>query len=608
LTIAQYLTPGDRSIQGVGVTPHVELDPMTVDPLEMDLTLQADGVRERDLSQHLSNDRAQAPTKPAQVLRYYLSEKDRTELRERGGELDDDFEEDFPITFARDLAKRLPSGKGAADQLRQATAFIEEARNKQLNVVTKELGKLDVDWSLPQGGGSAGPTKDDLAVEVSTDKPGDKVKAGESMNLSVKVTNNGDKPVYRLRAVTESDNPYFDEKELVFGKIAPGKTRSATVPLSWCEIDEEHETEGAETERRCRVPMDALSRADGVRIHFDAAGGHTPASAEIRPTIEALPRPLFQYSYQIVDDAQGNGDGLVQRGERVSVYLTVKNVGVGRSYDSQANLANRSGDGVLLRKGRFDISNMAPGDVRKVAFTFDVEPQLKDDEVVLSLSVGDRDLREFASEKIKIPVVGAVSVAKKEGIVTTTAEASLFPDVSGRGEPFGLLKAGVGLERLGERGTMTKVKLGEERFAFVETAKLKDGGSARSEISYSPIYSHAPPKLEVKAAAMATRSDKVKLTVEASDSERLLDMYVFVGSRKLHYQSNRDGADPTRASFVFDAPLQEGVNVITVVARETPDTTTRRVVVVRRDGADGTILKTPKRQDDDFLLEALDGP
>ncbi len=43
LTIAQYLTPGDVSIQGVGVTPDIELDPMTVDPLEMDIFLQRKG-------------------------------------------------------------------------------------------------------------------------------------------------------------------------------------------------------------------------------------------------------------------------------------------------------------------------------------------------------------------------------------------------------------------------------------------------------------------------------------------------------------------------------------------------------------------------------------
>ena len=49
LTIAQYLTePGDVSIQGVGVTPDVELDPMTVDPFEMDLTADTSGIKERD--------------------------------------------------------------------------------------------------------------------------------------------------------------------------------------------------------------------------------------------------------------------------------------------------------------------------------------------------------------------------------------------------------------------------------------------------------------------------------------------------------------------------------------------------------------------------------
>jgi carboxyl-terminal processing protease len=39
------------------------------------------------------------------------------------------------------------------------------------------------------------------------------------------------------------------------------------------------------------------------------------------------------------------------------------------------------------------------------------------------------------------------------------------------------------------------------------------------------------------------------------------------------------------------------VNVITVVARETPDTTSRRMLVVRKDGADGSLLKTPKSDD-----------
>ena len=40
------------------------------------------------------------------------------------------------------------------------------------------------------------------------------------------VKNVGRAPAYRVRAVLESDNPIFDENEMVFGKIAPGESKS----------------------------------------------------------------------------------------------------------------------------------------------------------------------------------------------------------------------------------------------------------------------------------------------------------------------------------------------------------------------------------------------
>ena len=89
----------------------------------------------------------------------------------------------------------------------------------------------------------------------------------------------------------------------------------------------------------------------------------------------------------------------------------------------------------------------------------------------------------------------------------------------------------------------------------------------------------------------------MKVTGVATDSSKIMDVYIFVGSRKLFYKSNRDGADPRKAPFEFDAPLRPGVNVVTVVARETPDTVSTRRIVVRRDGPDGAILKTPKSDD-----------
>ncbi|MBK8258303.1 MAG: PDZ domain-containing protein [Polyangiaceae bacterium] len=605
LTIAQYLTPGDVSIQGVGVTPDIELDPMTADDLEMDLTVQRDGLRERDLSAHLSNARAQQGGKPLETLRYNLSSADREALRDRGGDIDDEFALDFPIRFGRDLAQRLPVGARRPDQVKAAHDYIEQVRKDEIGKISSDLSKLGVDWGEPPAG--AAEKKSTFEVKVESDRAGNEVNAGEPMELRVTVKNTGSETAYRLRAATESDNPYFDRKELAFGKIAPGASKTAKVPLGFCEIEgrkiDSTKPRSANDKRICKIPMDALSRADGMKVTFESQGGGIPDAVELRSTIKALERPLFQYSYQIVDDRTGNADGRVQKGEQVSMYLTVKNVGKGRSYETQANIANLSGDGLLLRAGRFDISNMQPGDTRKVAFTFDVQPQLADAEATLSLSVGDRDLREFAIEKVKFPIESSMAVEKTSAVKKAAEGAMLRPSADANARAFGKLAAGTLLNVTGRAGDSFRVDLGGSRFGFVAAKDVSDATGTASAVTFDEVYAHAPPTLDVTAAEMATRSDKVKISGSASDSEKLADVYIFVGTRKLFYKSNRDGADPRKTTFELEVPLRPGVNLITVVARENPDTVTRRMIIVRKDAADGAILKTPKSDDpvDDWL-------
>jgi carboxyl-terminal processing protease len=76
----------------------------------------------------------------------------------------------------------------------------------------------------------------------------------------------------------------------------------------------------------------------------------------------------------------------------------------------------------------------------------------------------------------------------------------------------------------------------------------------------------------------------------------VLDAYVFVGARKVFYQSNKKASDPTKLAFALDVALNPGVNVINVVARESEDTATRHTIVVRRDGPNGESLPTPKAE------------
>ncbi len=599
LTIAQYLTPGDVSIQGVGVTPDIELDPMTVDELEMDLTVQKDGLRERDLSAHLSNARAQQGGKPLETVRYNLSSADREAMRDRGGDIEDEFALDFPIRFGRELAQRLPAGAKRPDQVKAAHDYIEQVRKEEVAKVSADLSKLTIDWAEPPAG--AAEKKTAFEVKVETDRANNEVTAGEPMELRVTVKNTGAETAYRLRAATDSDNPYFDQKELVFGKLAPGASKTAKVPLGFCEIEgrkiDSTKPRTGNEKRSCKIPMDALSRADGMKVVFESQGGGVPAAVELRSTIKALDRPLFQYAYQIVDDRAGNGDGRLQKGEQVSMYLTVKNVGKGRSYETQTNISNLSGDGLLLRAGRFDISNMMPGETRKVVFTFDVGSQLADSQATLSLSVGDRDLREFAVEKVKMPIEAPSAVEKLTLVKKAGDGAMLRPSADANARTFGKLAAGALVNVTGKAGEFVKIDLGGSRFGFVASKDLADATGTPAAPSFDEIYAHAPPTIDVSAAEMATRADKVKITGSASDSEKLADVYIFVGTRKLYYKSNRDGADARKAAFEFDAPLRPGVNLITVVARENPDTVTRRMIIVRKDGADGAILKTPKSDD-----------
>jgi carboxyl-terminal processing protease len=402
--------------------------------------------------------------------------------------------------------------------------------------------------------------------------------------------------------VTKSDDPMFDNKELIIGRLDPGKSHTASVPLGWCDTEGHKVGSTApvakDAPRVCRVPRDAITRSDGIKIHFEEARGRAPADAETRVNVKALERPVFAYGYAIEDNRKGNGDGRLQRGESLTMYVTVKNTGRGRSYETQANLRNLSGDGLLLHEGRFDISNMNPGDVRKLQFTFDVD-QIADPEAKVELSISDHDLRESVVEKVRIPFAPSIAIMPAAGAVRALRSgASLFeaPDLAAR--VFGKLPSGVSAPETGTAGEFVKVSLGDGRFGFVRSGEVEPGSAAPGAVAFEDALTHAPPAIEVNALALATKDASAVIKGTTNDGDRLLDAYIFVNSRKVFYQSNRNGQDPKNMSFSADLPLRPGVNLVSVVARETPDTVGHKTFVIRRDGKNGELLTTPKTDDD----------
>jgi carboxyl-terminal processing protease len=150
------------------------------------------------------------------------------------------------------------------------------------------------------------------------------------------------------------------------------------------------------------------------------------------------------------------------------------------------------------------------------------------------------------------------------------------------------------VERLGSFAEFTKIRIDGDRFGWIATSSASDAGARPVAATYKPGMRRSPPLIEVEPTQLATRDTRILLKGYAQDTDRVSDVFIFVGNRKVFYRANPQQGDVQRLVFEAEPLLNPGVNVITVVARENVDTVSRVNIIVRRDGPDGAALPTPK--------------
>jgi carboxyl-terminal processing protease len=464
----------------------------------------------------------------------------------------------------------LPSGVWRRhDVLAAAKPFFDKERAAEEQKISTALAKYGVDWT--DGAGPAGAPK--LTTTVSTNKVGNRVEAGDTLVIKAAVRNDGQAPAKQLRARVKSDYFLFDERELVFGKIGPGETKTAELPV--------------------KVPKDALTQIDELKLELIEAHGAKVDSPEMKVQIEGLPRPVFAYTYQVIDDIQGNGDGLIQKGEHVRVLVTVKNLGPGKSYRTQTTLKNSSGPGVFIHKGRFRIDKMSPGQTRQVAFDLEVLPELTEDTVQVELAVGDQTLHEYINEKLKFPVAGAQKTVQpaSAGVVVLKDRTELRAAPTADATVVGYANKNAAFRVTGRTADFYRVEIEANRPAFVATQLVRSGAAPTTSASFAPTWMVSPPVLAVQTPALETPEGKVHLHGIVKDDHKVSDIYVVVQNRaakvdlkKVFYRSNRNSKDATKMDFDADVPLWRGENYIHIVARENPQVQSRQTLVVLRTG------------------------
>jgi carboxyl-terminal processing protease len=614
LTIAKYLTPGDVSIQEVGVVPDIELVPTRVTKDRLDVFAPRRSIGEADLEHHFGNPTSQsvakkreevvAREKPVELLKYLKEDAKpkevvakasevkppakplRNEKSPRGkenplidtdapptdhelddqldAEAQDEIKEDFEVIFARDFIASAPFVE-RDKMLKAGQVFVDQKRKQEEERISAALEGLGVEWS-------PGPTPKNVQF-AATLKPGPehKIFAGESVNLEVTVENRSSEPIKRLRAWTESENVFLDRREFVFGALRPGEKRNWAV--------------------MAKLPKDLISRRDEVKVKFFDDQGPVGETIASEINIAELPRPAFAFDWQVVDDcAQCNGDGSVQRGERVALLLDVKNVGTGRALDSFAQIKNASDQNIFIEKGRFKLGEMAPGETKTAKFVLEVKKAYRADSFSLKLAVVDEPLEEVATEKLQIPVTDSGKELDQRKSVVKVVEKALLFDSAGDGrQAIARLPKGAVLNAEAKVGSLYRVDVDKDRFAFVSASDAKEIKTAKALppklIEYLPFRDPPLISLNTDTAQGGTvvNGDKFTLSGMVSDAKSLLDVYVLVNDRKVLFKgASGAGAEANKLRFSTDFPLKEGNNYVLVVARGSPEFGSRKALVIRR--------------------------
>lgn len=327
LTISKYLTPGDRSIQALGIPADIELIPVRVGRNEDDDALVTRmfwrqlARREADLDQSLARMALQDDASAYRL--YYLDVPDENADPYRLN-LDD-----YQVKFARDVILGAQSSR-RAEILANAGRIVDTHKRRGDAAVLGALQEEGIDWTA---GPAYEPVAGELPVRIALELGPGGIVAGHRQDVTVRLTNTTDRPLYQVALMAE-DHPVLEGREFLFGKVGPGETRRSTVSI--------HLVDGYPSE------------AGTVKLEVRDVGEAPLGSIETEVEVSGRPLPQLAWTWRVVAPEQK-----LTAGTRAKIALTLENRGTGPTGEALARIRNRSGRDLDIVVG-----TLRPGSLR----------------------------------------------------------------------------------------------------------------------------------------------------------------------------------------------------------------------------------------------------
>ncbi|MBF0276467.1 MAG: PDZ domain-containing protein [SAR324 cluster bacterium] len=360
LTVAKYLTPGNKSIQSVGVSPDIELYPVIITKDQMKL-IRSEENKEKDLVRHFKGE--DQPEKPEAFLPYLALGEKKAESDSAQMDTKESLENDFFVQLAQKILIHYNKNKNQSSLLSAGLEVQQELEKSQDELIVQELKKYDIDWQLTA---PALPVRLDVNIQTEILSATDKrwlpapsiIPVDSKVRFQIRVKNIGQSTANRLTVLTNSEHELFDRRELPLGLLRPGASQTRTIEF--------------------KIPVSMVNSIHAIDFNFMDHQKNTWASQQVFLTTKALPFPRFEFTFEVIDDGRlgssGNGDQIIQNDEKIALRLKVKNIGNGISEKTIVLLKkDRIRPEILLSRSREDLGMLPPQKEKSAVFLFKVD-------------------------------------------------------------------------------------------------------------------------------------------------------------------------------------------------------------------------------------------
>ena len=506
LTIAEYLTPGNISIQSVGITPDIETRAVFIHPDKISVFDSGENIlKEGDLEEHIVSQYApKTVEKPLTTIRYFKEYKDvKTIIKERREQKDDEFRSDEEIEIAVKIAQQMTKN-------RKAYESSQVIKDEEWNKILSKLHENGINWKEKVS--LAKPKTDTLKVTMLSDG---KFKGGETAKFTFKAEIDGE--IENLLGVFESPVKNLRRIEIPFGTFSGSVERTVNIKLP--ESTQRQKTEGT------------------MKLYLNEPEKKKEIKTE-KFTVETIPVEQPDLKFAVVAaETNGNRDGFIQSGETTELTLMITNEGKGAILEGKAMLINTNDtEEIFIENGNYAFT-LEAGKSTTAKFTFKTEKPAKAEDLAkqkLSLSVYDYKLKYGA--EFDIPFADAakctfeeakskITLTKGTGLFSASDLATKIGTVSAEGNAGAAGKCGGAL--LLENGLWVKAE---------NAAPAKGNDPIRIDNEY-PV---TMPEIVFDDTPLITDQKSVEVKFEINPDE-VKDAFVFLNGKKVFYKRIEKG-------------------------------------------------------------------